>query len=76
MLTNIIGHQPFGLNLWVDEGVTGMTALEVVDKLKAGDPPIWTRVRDYEDFITLHIFGLNEGEEHIVGDRIAALFKG
>ncbi|MCI0887409.1 MAG: aminotransferase class V-fold PLP-dependent enzyme, partial [Chloroflexi bacterium] len=24
-LDNIIGHQPFGLNIWVDEGVTGMT---------------------------------------------------
>ena len=75
MLDNIIGHQPFGFNLWVDEAVTGMNIRQVADKLKAGDPPIWTRVRDWEDFITIHMFGLNENEEHIVGDRIAALFE-
>jgi len=74
-LDNIIGHQPFGFNLWVDEAVTGMNIRQVADKLKAGDPPIWTRVRDWEDFITIHMFGLNENEEHIVGDRIAALFE-
>lgn len=42
---------------------------------KQGDPPIWTRVKDWEDFITIHVFGLNEGEEKIVGQRIADLFK-
>ena len=52
-----------------------MNIRQVADKLKAGDPPIWTRVRDWEDFITIHMFGLNENEEHIVGDRIAALFE-
>ncbi len=45
-----------------------------VDKLKAGDPPIWTRVREGEDFIVIHAFGLAEGEDKIVGERIAALF--
>jgi len=74
-IDNIIGHQPFGLNLHVDESVTGMTAHDVVDQLKQGDPPIWTRVKDWEDFITIHVFGLNEGEEKIVGQRIADLFK-
>ena len=59
----------------VATAVTGMTVHEVVDKLKAGDPPIWTRVRDWEDCITIHTFGLNEGEEHIVGERIAELFR-
>ena len=74
-LDNIIGHQPFGLNIWVDEGVTGMTAPDLVSRLKAGEPPVWTRVREGDDFITIHMFGLNEGEEHIVGDRIAAIFE-
>jgi hypothetical protein len=32
-------------------------------------------VKDWEDFITIHVFGLNEGEEKIVGQRIADLFK-
>ena len=74
MLDNIIGHQPFGLDLRVDAAITGLTAADVVERLKAGDPPIWTRVRDWEDCITIHVFGLNEGEERIVGGRIAALF--
>ena len=74
-IDNIIGHQPFGLNLHVDASVTGMTAQDVVDQLKQGDPPIWTRVKDWEDFIAIHVFGLNEGEEKIVGQRIADLFK-
>jgi uncharacterized pyridoxal phosphate-dependent enzyme len=74
MIDNIIGHQPYGVNLRVDAAVTGMTIYEVSEKLKAGDPPIWTRVRDGQDWITLHTFGLNEGEDKIVGERIAALF--
>lgn len=75
MMDNLIGHQPFGVNIWIDKSVTGMSAQQVVDKLKAGDPPIWTRVREGEEQITLHAFGLNEGEDKIVGERIAALFK-
>ena len=75
MMDNIIGHQPFGINIWIDEEVTGMTAHDVVAKLKEGDPPIWTRVREGEDKITLHAFGLSEGQDEIVGERIAALFN-
>ena len=75
MLDNIIGHQPFGLNLYVDENVTGLKLEDVMNKLKAGDPPVWTRIRDWDDYITIHMFGLNEGQEHIVGDRIAELFE-
>ena len=74
MLENVIGHQPFGVHIEVDSSVTGMTALDVVDRLKAGDPPVWTRVRDGEDFIVIHGFGLSEGEDKIVGERIAAIF--
>jgi L-seryl-tRNA(Ser) seleniumtransferase len=75
MLDNVIGHQPFGVQLDFDSTVCGMTGQEVVDRLKAGDPPIWTRVRDGEDFIVIHAFGLKDGEETVVGERIAALFK-
>ena len=75
MLDNIIGHQPFGLDLTIDPEAAGITAADVVARLKDGDPPIWTRVRDWEDCITIHVFGLNEGEERIVASRIAELFK-
>ncbi len=73
--TNIIGHQPFGVDLRVDAAVTGMSVQDVVEKLKAGDPPIWTRVRPGEDYVALHAFGLYEGEDKTVGERIAELFR-
>lgn len=74
MLDNIIGHQPFGVEISIDEAVTGISADDVVDKLKNGDPPIWTRVREGETTIVLHGFGLSEGQDNIVGERIAGLF--
>ncbi|MQF69183.1 hypothetical protein FIM12_02460 [SAR202 cluster bacterium AD-804-J14_MRT_500m] len=73
LLDNIIGHQPFGVQLEVDSAVTGITIHELVDNLKNGDPPIWTRVRDGEDFMIIHGFGLASGEDEIVGTRIASL---
>jgi len=74
LIDNMIGHQPFGVQVRVDESATGLTLQDIVAKLKQGDPPVWTRVRNEDDYIALHIFGLNEGEEEIVGNRIAALF--
>ena len=71
---NVIGHQPYGVTMEVDAGVTGMSAHDVVGLLKAGDPPIWTRVREGDTGIILHAFGLNRGEDKVVGERIAALF--
>ena len=74
MITNSIGHQPFGVELHIDPAVNGMTAEDVVERLKAGDPPVWTRVRDGENFIIMHVFGLSEGQDTYVGQRIASLF--
>ena len=74
LIENIIGMHPFGVRLEVDPSVTGVTLHDIVDRLKQGDPPIWTRVRDGEDFITLHMFGVHDGEETLIGKRIAALF--
>ena len=75
LITNVIGHHPFGVQLNVDPAVTGMTLQDVVAKLKEGDPPVWTRVRAGEDFIIMHVFGLMKGQDTIVGERIAALFS-
>ena len=75
MIDNVMGHMPYGINLAVDSTVTGFTVNELVDKLKAGDPPIWTRVREDEDWMAIHVFGLSEGEDKIVGERIAELFN-
>ena len=74
MMDNIIGHQPFGVRIEIDPDAAGMTAQNLVDRLKAGDPPIWTRVREGEEHIDIHVFGLYEGEEHTVAARIAAEF--
>ena len=74
MMDNIIGHQPFGVHLEVDPEVAGFSAQQLVDRLKAGDPPIWMRVREGEEHIDIHVFGLYEGEEETVGQRIAAEF--
>ncbi len=70
MMDNIIGHQPFGIILSVDPERSKLTAQGLVDALKAGDPPIWTRVGPDQDTITIHGFGLQEGEDRIVGERI------
>ena len=75
MSDNVIGHQPFGVQISVDESVTGISLHDIVATLKEGDPPIWTRVRDDEEFIMLHGFGLNEDEDKIVGKRIAELLR-
>ena len=75
LIDNVIGHQPYGLKLWVDPTVAGFDIYDLRDRLKDGDPPVWTRVRDEDDFIAIHMFGLNPGEEITVGERIAALFK-
>ena len=75
LIDNVIGHQPYGLKLWVDPAVAGFDIYDLRDRLKDGDPPVWTRVRDEDDFIAIHMFGLNPGEEITVGERIAALFK-
>lgn len=74
LIDNIIGHHAYGLNVWVDEAVAGFSIYDLRDRLKEGDPPVWTRVRDDDDFITIHMFGLNPGEDTVVGERIAAEF--
>ena len=75
MINTIIGHQPFGVELRLDEEKAGMTLQEVVDTLKKGDPPIWTRVREGDDYIAIHMFGLKIGDEELVAERISELLS-
>ena len=76
LIDNIVGQQPYGVQVTLDPKTAGLTAQQLVDALKAGDPPIWTRTGiDAGQTINLHIFGLNEGEELIVGERIAQIAK-
>ena len=75
LIDNIIGHQPYGVTLEVDSTITGISCHDIVHRLTAGDPPIWTRVREGDSGIILHAFGLNDGEDKVVGERIAALLR-
>ncbi len=76
IIDNIVGQQPYGVRLTLDTKAAGMTIQQLVDELKAGDPPIWTRMAgDTGDSMFLHIFGLNQGEEKVVGERIASILK-
>ena len=75
LIDNIVGHQPYGVTLEVDETITGISWHDIVERLKSGQPPIWTRVREGDTGIILHAFGLNEGEDDIVGNRISELFR-
>ncbi len=74
-LDNTVGHLAFGLRLDFDADITGMTAQDVVAELKKGEPPVFTRTRTGEDFITIHVYGLQDGEDELVGDRVAGLFE-
>ncbi len=76
MNQNTIGHQPFGVFVSVDPSVTGKTNQDIVDGLREHEPSIWTRIPDGADRITLHVFGLDEGQTEIVGNAIKDLVTG
>jgi len=73
MIDNILGVQPFGLTI-TPNSKADFTVEDLVEKLKSGNPPIWTRkaffAKEDEDYMEIHMFGLKPGEEKIVGDRI------
>ena len=75
LIENTYGHQPYGVRIQLSGNQSILGLQEIVDLLKEGDPPIWTRVKEGENHIDLHIFGLREGEEIIVANRINQLFE-
>ncbi len=76
LIDNVVANQPFGATVTIDADEAGISAEEVVAKLKEHDPPVWTRVMPGDTWITLHVFGLEEGEDKIVGEAMAAVLKG
>lgn len=60
-----------GLTVTVDPKVTGKTAAQVVEELKAGDPPIWMGHAGNDLYV--HVPTLNEGEDKVVLERIKAV---
>ena len=61
----------------LDEKVAGITAEELVEKLKSLDTPIWTRngQNHEENMIKLVPWALNPGEDKIVGESIAKILQ-
>ena len=77
IIDNIIGNQPFGVKLEIDENTVGISAEELVEKLKDLDTPIWTRngQNHEENTIKLVPWALNPGEDKVVGENIAKVLK-
>ena len=75
LIDNIVAHQPFGVTVGVDADVVGFDNEALVMKLRALDPPIWTRTMDNAP-LQIHVFGLNPGEAELVGKSIAQVVRG
>ena len=77
IINNIIGNQPFGVRLEIDENIVGISAAELVEKLQDLDTPIWTRngQNHEENMIKLVPWALNLGEDKIVGESIAKVLQ-
>ena len=71
-----VGAAIFNLRLDIDKSVAGKSEEEVVEELKRGDPPIWTRVNPFEGGMQVGTFGLNDGEEEIVAKRLSEVLRG
>ena len=69
-----VGGSSYGLRLELDPAIAGMTLDDLVEALKAGDPPVWTRVLRGAMLISVQC--LNEGEDDIIGRRTAEALGG
>ena len=76
IIDNIIGHQPFGLNIDIDSKKIKSNNLDFVDVLKNSEPSIWTRVPDGKDTIEIHVFGMTLDQSKIVGKVIKEKLEG
>ena len=77
IINNIIGNQPFGVRLEIDENIVGISAAELVEKLQDLDTPIWTRngQNHEENMIKLVPWALSPGQDKIVGEAIAKVLQ-
>jgi len=72
---NSIGHDPFGVSIELEDG--DQSLINVVNNLKNGNPSIWLRCNSDMDGnlddskLDVSPFGLHEGEERIVGEKLA-----
>ena len=70
----------FGVRFDWDTSVIDKTSAEVIDALRDGEPSIWVGRGDWDDpkmpAIQATVTHLSEGEEAVVGERIAAVLRG
>ena len=69
-----VGGSSYGLRLHLDPAIAGQDLDDLVEALKAGDPPVWTRV--IQGSMLLAVQCLNEGEDDLVGRRISEALGG
>ncbi|MBL01758.1 MAG: hypothetical protein CL774_04620 [Chloroflexi bacterium] len=74
-IDNIIGHQPFGLFIDIDENISSINPEILVEKLKESSPSIWTRIEGEDSKICLMVFGLEQGQEKMVSQTINEIMK-
>ena len=76
---NSIGHDPFGVTIELEDDTKSL--IGVVENLKNGKPSIWLRCNsDMEGvlddtILAVSPFGLHDGEEEIVGAKLAEELK-
>lgn len=59
-----------GLRVRIDPDKAGKTAADVVKELQGGNPSIWVRYTEGDDFFVFRMPTLKEGAEHILTDRL------
>ena len=76
---NSIGHDPFGVTIELEDD--NKSLIGVVENLRNGKPSIWLRCNSNMDGVlddsklAVSPFGLQDGEEEIVGARLAEELK-
>ena len=76
---NSIGHDPFGVTIELEDDTKSL--IGVVENLKNGKPSIWLRCNSDMDGVlddtklAVSPFGLHDGEEEIVGAKLAEELK-
>ncbi|MBM3945612.1 MAG: hypothetical protein FJ317_09035 [SAR202 cluster bacterium] len=64
-----------GLRVTVDAKAAGMSAKDVVERLKAGKPKIWVREDRAPNSFIVRIQTVREGDEAIIADRLREILQ-
>ena len=68
-----VGGSSYGVLLEIDPEQSPISLQQLVDALKAGSPPVWTRVVGGRMLIAVNC--LSDGEDEMVGTRIAQVLN-